>query len=776
MPEFIYPRRSRTKSINAAVVEHAKAIEQHPSDLEAMVPKIARHIGNPSLMTQIPEHQMLGWLRVASAFRLSASADRRRASIAAAALNMLIRKAPTAATSLRVREELNWILDQTLDWLELPLGGDWVRDCLSAAELSKLDSFLTGHLKDASFDKEAVLKAIELQKSTIHAFAVLARLTNFDEKLELLLKAAEANGEGADAARSALNYIALVEDVVSDDKGLLGLLDDLYVVEWAYAVAEGHTLALPHLTQMLGQWPYISSSFLMVGGRVLDRYSQYVLGSCNQMTRNGGGKVVLRDASSYVTLAAISVGLMGGDGQDNEIDVIGEWPDGQPVFLSSRNQKRLRVAYRGRLMLEGKAKIKVEVAGSGTLHLDDWVSKYMFPTSAPHFRLSKGADVLHWAKEVRADILHFLSRSGGHQGSDNAVLLVAPRGKIESHLRSITCRGQPLASVLGASWITQSGALEPMSGSLTSRPQLFVCADAETAKDVLLDPPAGISTWTVVTDGGRLASRIKDLLRSEGIGGVPILGIVDLAERIDVSEPSVFLVEDHQVVPFAKRVRGFNANDPLERALVRQSNHWACEAKVIQVDVSVLDELAEAVAVLRDDDDDPMLASLRSGVRRLLIDAGRIPVPSAPLDDVLRSRSGNLARFADMVGQYDAGANQIASILNYIQSDGLCYPDLLNRVSLDSEDGVEPMFTVVLGSREAAEATSAEMKRTGTNGQAYSVEDSLLSAPFEHVIVPGWFGAYTMRRLMMTPPGRTTTICLSKFQKNWLDATLQASE
>ncbi|MCY4140866.1 MAG: hypothetical protein OXF56_21705 [Rhodobacteraceae bacterium] len=689
---------------------------------------------------------------------------------------MLIQKTPKAADSPGILAELNWILDQTLDWLELPLGGDWVRDCLSAAELGELESYLTGGRKDTSFEKEAVLRAIDLQKSTIHAFAVLARLTNFDEKLDLLFEAAEGHGEGADAARSALNYIGLVEDVVSDDKGLLGLLDDLYAVEWAYAVAEAHTLALPRLTQMLADWPYLSSPFLMVGGKVLDRYSQYVLGSCNQMFGCGGGKVVLRDASSYATLAAISVGLMAGNDSDQRTEEIERFPDGQPVFLSAGHKKRLRVLYRGRSKIGGKEKIKLGVAGPGTLHLDDWASKYMFPSPGPHVRLSKGADVSIWAKEVRADTLHFLSRSGGYQVADTGVLLVAPRGRVESHLHSINCRGQPFVSVFGASWITQSGAVEPLLGSLASHPLFFACSDAETAKDVLLDPPEGISSWAVVTDGGKQSGRLLDLLKSEEISDVPVLGAVDLAERIDISERNLCLVEDHHVVPIANSVRGFATSDVLARALVRQSNHWACDVKVIPVDLPLLDELADANATFRDDNDDPMLASLRSGVRRLLIDAGRMPVPNAPLDESLRSRAGNLARGAEMLAQYEAAAKDVASILTGIKSDGLSYPDLLNEGILSDPGRREVPFAVVVGSRDEAEAKSVALKATYTAGQAVTVEDALLAAPFEHVIVPGWFGAHSMRRLKMTPPGRKTTICLARFQKDWLDASLRASE
>ena len=776
MQHFLYPKRSETQAINAKLNEQAEDIRNSPSEHGKLVLEVARHMSDRKFLEQIPEHQMLGWLRIASAYRLSASTDSRRASVAAAALTMLMRKTPKATDSPDVLAELNWTLDQTLDWLELPLGGDWVRDCLSAAELGELEPYLTGGRKDTSFEREAVLRAIELQKSTIHAFAVLARLTNFDEKLDLLFKAAERDGEGADAARSALNYIGLVEDVVSDDKGLLGLLDDLYAVEWAYAVAEAHTLALPRLTQMLGDWPFLSSSFLMVGGKVLDRYSQYVLGSCNQMIGDGGGKVVLRDASSYATLAAISVGLMAGKDSDQRIDEIEKFPDGQPVILSAGHKRRLRVLYRGRSMIGAKEKIKLGVAGPGTLHLDDWASKYMFPSSGPHVRLSKGADVSIWAKEVRADALDFLSRSGGYQVADTAVLLVAPRGKVESHLRSINCRGQPYASVFGASWITQSGAVEPLLGSLASHPLFFACSDAETAKDVLLDPPEGISSWAVVTDGGKQSGRLLDLLKSEEIGDVPVLGVVDLAERIDVSERNLCLVEDHQVVPIADSIRGFGTSDSLARALARQSNHWACDVNVIPVDVPLLDDLADASAILRDDDDDPMLASLRSGVRRLLIDAGRMPVPHAPLDESHRSRAGNLARCAEMLAQYEAAAKDVASILTSIQLDGLSYPDLLDEGILSDLDSKEAPFAVVVGSRDEAKAASVALKSAYSAGQAFTVEDALVAAPFEQVIVPGWFGAHSMRRLKMTPPGLKTTICLARFQRSWLDVSLRASE
>ena len=123
MPAFTYPRLRRTDRINESLASLAEAIEAHPSELHQMVAEVARRITDNEIIDLIPEHQMLGWLRIASVFRLNAKVDRKRASVAAAALEGLRNLAPKAASSLSARAELNWILDQTLAWLNLPLGG-----------------------------------------------------------------------------------------------------------------------------------------------------------------------------------------------------------------------------------------------------------------------------------------------------------------------------------------------------------------------------------------------------------------------------------------------------------------------------------------------------------------------------------------------------------------------------------------------------------------------------------------------------------------------------
>ena len=77
-------------------------------------------------------------------------------------------------------------------------------------------------------------------------------------KADALFEASARNGKEGAAARAALLYLADEDDAVGDAFGVLGLLDDVYVIDWAYAVVEGLTWCLPLLLAFLDQWPFVA--------------------------------------------------------------------------------------------------------------------------------------------------------------------------------------------------------------------------------------------------------------------------------------------------------------------------------------------------------------------------------------------------------------------------------------------------------------------------------------------------------------------------------------
>src|SRR5581483_1431651 len=85
------------------------------------------------------------------------------------------------------------------------------------------------------------------------------------------------------SARAALLYVAEPDDAVPDTTGLLGLIDDIYVIEWAYAAVESQTRCLPILEALIHRWPFVADLAVLDGGSArLDRFCQYVVSAALQ--------------------------------------------------------------------------------------------------------------------------------------------------------------------------------------------------------------------------------------------------------------------------------------------------------------------------------------------------------------------------------------------------------------------------------------------------------------------------------------------------------------
>src|SRR5207248_358798 len=112
--------------------------------------------------------------------------------------------------------------------------------------------------------------------------------------------------EGA-AARAALLYLADREDAVSDAYGILGLLDDVYVIDWAYAVVEGSTRCLPLLLSFLDQWPFVAELvFAGTPPAPLNRFAQFVACAClnSLFAERQPDLLILRESAGYGVIAA----------------------------------------------------------------------------------------------------------------------------------------------------------------------------------------------------------------------------------------------------------------------------------------------------------------------------------------------------------------------------------------------------------------------------------------------------------------------------------------
>ena len=56
-------------------------------------------------------------------------------------------------------------------------------------------------------------------------------LKEFSSKVEILLDIATGDSNNASLAAASINYLLATDDVINDDLGILGLVDDMYAID-----------------------------------------------------------------------------------------------------------------------------------------------------------------------------------------------------------------------------------------------------------------------------------------------------------------------------------------------------------------------------------------------------------------------------------------------------------------------------------------------------------------------------------------------------------------
>jgi len=106
-----------------------------------------------------------------------------------------------------------------------------IKSCLTKNEIKlikdQLDEYeLSNILNEDAYDIDKS-KQMQLIKRYIKS----PSLMEFSTKVEILLDIATGDSENAPIASASINYLLATDDVINDDLGILGLVDDMYAIE-----------------------------------------------------------------------------------------------------------------------------------------------------------------------------------------------------------------------------------------------------------------------------------------------------------------------------------------------------------------------------------------------------------------------------------------------------------------------------------------------------------------------------------------------------------------
>ncbi|AZO21568.1 hypothetical protein EJ070_13345 [Mesorhizobium sp. M1E.F.Ca.ET.045.02.1.1] len=782
-----YPKTSRADELTRRL----QRLEEAFSDgLDAAFDRLAHlseRLAQALGRSDFPSSQIGRWIWVASQYRLHAETEPRVAALAASALVFLEEALDRRSLDDDHRRELNWILETVVGRLAAQVGPAHLKGCLSSEELRHIDERISSYDDSEIFDFDSVVLAVRRQLAILEKFGGLGDWASLSTKTDALLTAARRPGTENAPARAALRYLAERHDVVTDDAGVLGLIDDIYVLEWAYAAVEHQTMCLPILEAMSGRWPFVATLGLGARGAQLDRFGRYVVcAALKTLATPGGGALVLRETGPYPVIAAVAAAVEAVRAQAHAFEEEMElWRPGCPVTIGD-GTVTFHARWGGPIKGTARPRYRLHVADAGSISVGEEVLPYLARAPREWKRLTNGTHILTWLKDRNVDGLIGLTGEGRRRPSRyEAVLLLTPRTKLDSYLPALRLQGVTPAALLGAYWIDNQGHSHALPGSATDRPLLYACGDIGAATDLLFDPPECIDGWRVLVDGAALGRTLHAALAASGrLKNSRLCVLAHLHERervsalVDQGLEDLWYLEDQDVeVPPVTHPGKSTESDPLARFFARRSAHWPAAYSIRVSENSFLDAVADCLGRGNArQSGDLALDALDLTVAAFLRRATAQPLPDENDRRALEALAAAIVSQASMLAVYEPHAAEVRALFSGFASDASGGDRRNALLDLAASFGADEAVAVVCRSsvtadrcRAAAEATDA-LRRF----EWMTIEALRASAPYDRVVVPGWLGRQVMRELSNVGFGARTDMLLLPYERRWYDRTISA--
>ena len=775
-----YPAQSRISAIAAELKKLEQFAIQPTEDASATVSVVSATLSDAVRSRGFPQRQLRQWTWIGSQYRLHAAAGGPVAAASGGALAFLAKRVCRPLTE-EDEQDLNWVLENGVRALGDLLEPGAVASHLSAAELSDIEARLES-LAEADYAESKVRPAIEAAVAELTAFSHSPQLQALSVKVEGLVAAARRDGPAARTARAALLYLAEEKDAVSDAEGFLGLMDDVYVVDVAFAAVEQQTRCLPLLNGLLADYPYVADVAL-VGepSRPLDLFAQYVVCAALDCLRGDAPPtmLVVRESGPFPLLSAFFAAVRSARAEaTSERSRLESWPAGQPIVVSDGTHV-FKANFLGEIDMGSKRCFRLQVDKNGTQTVPVDLAPYMSASPA-HKRLSSGSDLSAWLKSRHVDpLVNLMGSPRTRLAGGSAILLVGPRFKLDAYLRSARPLGADIGAAVGLRYMSATSQ-EALGGTATDTPYIYACSDADTAYDLIRHPPAHVSSWRVIVDGARQTRALHASLSTDGQGVMPPLcGVVELHDRETAAdllkaEFAVWYLEDQDVRPPSAPLEATGDGDLLGRTLARQSAHWhAVQSRTIASHpfLEAVDAwMVRAEAARKEGAHQHLELAVSAFMRAALAR----PLASTAGDKALADLGRGVAFQAATLRNFSPLAAELHGLFAPLLTDGL--PGFGRREALAAMSPSGTKTAVVCRSAQIAAACSDASRGDAEMSGLFwtNLEGVRANAPFDRIVVPGWLDRLSMRELAGCGYGTSLELVFYPFEQRWFDRTMAA--
>lgn len=651
-----------------------------------------------------------------------------------------------------------WLTDKTVETLLGLLGPQAINKFISLEEQSRIDDLLIELAEDNGVsmdDLEVTAKAVAKEFSTIHHNAYFPSIAT---KLLGLCKVAHKSSESGIWAQAALRYVHLEKDIINDNQGYVGYLDDIHVVENMYSFVFGELPWKRLIDHASEKWPFLTRTYWADKETTnhLPLFLKAAISCCldSSLERNQSRTIVLPETGpcGFLSAAACVIADIG-----SKTENATPLPESLVSFRNGHIQRYV--------MMDGEFELP-----DGTKLLKIKLRDCERSIALKYAELLEAADISpvtlatsrqfdEWLETINSDsqtaVQKFHSVS-----TKTSVVYVTGKSDFFHYLDKIRPYGRRLDELVSVEYRSRTNKLSLASRASVATPAMIVCSSLDVAESILRDRDSHCTPGYMVVDRsvdhitlGGLIERAREYC--------PEMKVVAFSP-LDTRTPfylkdwkdSVWFIQPQDIdpihaadVPTAVTSKSIG---PLGSYVKRQNRAANVEFHTRLVEFPELDDFCEVAQKImqraRKEQEVSLLALAMNAEAVLRYISTHPPVGKDMRNGRLVSVLNNLTQHAMAMGIYDQDIDTLAtSGQKLLDSIKISNPKSDELFDLISEYG---NCHVVVASRPIAESLSNIDKiNCNHDVKIISIHDLEDADDIEMLVVPGWLGKREMLRL-----------------------------
>ena len=781
-----YPPSTRTQELDAELAKLAKQPDDQVGEIDEFLVKTSANIRQLAVRHIIPVSHLRDWIWIGSQFRLSAEDRSSSWAVCKGALKFLNMNIQQAGTTMeQFQADLNWVADKTVSELVSIHGARSYDQFLSPDESDAVEVRLAELQRDTEALSTHEIEGIKNYTAWLSDISSETYLPGIAWMLDDIRHHADGpNPVHRSFAIGCLRYVLERQDVVPDDLGYLGLVDDIHAIEVTFRNLNGQKALRPLVEWLSVRQPLLARISFLHGRNAIriDQYLQAVfglslVGETGQSTRTC---LVMPETSICGLIGAFLAAVYSIRTQISSRDESVAFSPRDDIILSDASVV-VAVRYTGRREYEGASFHTVEIRdGWRTITDLELASADKSPTA--HRTLSADKDFNVWRRTHRPSPLrNLVGADFSFESIRPEVLLLTRRNRLDELVPELRPMGSTIPELVGLRYVASTGTKSVFPGRPMTNPLIATCSDTATAQDLIFDPDEGMVPRYIVVDDGELARQLEDLIAGAELPAechvivFSPLHESEATQALIASDYRTWLLRkcDVDPVPPGAAPASSSEHGVLSRFQTRQALASRTRIDMQDVQCEPVEFMFEYLRDLRretrrdaDTHVEILAIALSSFIRRFT---------SAPLkfDDMEREELmlalRRVTSHSGVLADYNREIRDLSDFARRTLDCGIPANPRhgVTRHLLESVNAERTAVLCQSAPMAAAAAAKAAEDPVLSRSSWISINQLRSISPIDHLVVSGWMGRHVMREIRNCGYAAHMTLLLYGFEREW---------